>query len=79
MRIPEVLQTTAYYPFGLEMEGNGVENTGREHRYLFNGIERVKDFGLGLDMAEYRTYDPAIGRWLQIDPLAEFAPDLNAL
>ena len=30
---------------------------------------------LGLDLAPFRSYDPAIGRWLQVDPKAEsFAP-----
>jgi len=37
--------------------------------YRFNGIEHVEE--LGLDMAFYRSYDPAIGRWLQVDPKAE--------
>ena len=55
-------RNTIVFPFGLEMQGNGVENTGREHRYKFNGIEEVNDFGLGLYTAKYRTYDPAIGR-----------------
>ena len=44
---------------------------------MYNGNELQSDFGLGLYTAKYRTYDPAIGRWLQIDPLAEFAPDLT--
>jgi RHS repeat-associated protein len=44
-------------------------------RYKFNGIERVQDFGLNMDMAMYRSYDPAIGRWWQIDPLAALAPE----
>jgi RHS repeat-associated protein len=67
----EILQTSDYYPFGLQMEGNYIQNTEREDRYKFNGMERNIDFGVGLDMAKYRTYDPAIGRWLQIDPDAE--------
>lgn len=36
------------------------------HRYRYNGIEHVEE--LGLDLAFYRSYDPAIGRWMQIDP-----------
>ncbi len=40
--------------------------------YRFNGIEHSEK--LGLDLAEFRTYDPAIGRWLQVDPMAEYAP-----
>ena len=43
--------------------------------YRFNGIEHNEE--LGLDLAAFRSYDPAIGRWLQVDPLAELAPELN--
>ena len=46
---------------------------GEENRYRYNGMER--DDELGLDLALFRSYDPAIGRWLQVDPLAELAPD----
>ncbi len=32
---------------------------------------------LGLDLAPFRSYDPAIGRWLQVDPMAEMMPSLT--
>ena len=47
------------------------------NRYLFNGIERVKDFALNWDMAEFRSYDPAVGRWWQVDELAEIMPEVT--
>lgn len=65
----EVLDEKNYYPFGMEMVGNWLEDAGRASNYRYNGIERVEE--LGLDMAFYRSYDPAIGRWLQVDPKAE--------
>jgi RHS repeat-associated protein len=37
----------------------------------YNGIELNDDFGLNWNMAFYRSYDPSIGRWGQVDPLAE--------
>ena len=37
--------------------------------YRYNGIEHNEE--LGLDLAMFRSYDPAIGRWLQVDPKAE--------
>ena len=44
-----------------------------ENKYLFNGIEHESDFGLDWDMADFRSYDPTIGRWLQVDPLMEIS------
>ena len=46
------------------------------YRYGFNGKENdneVKGTGNQLDFGE-RTYDPRIGRWLSMDPLADHAP-----
>lgn len=73
----EVLQENHYYAFGLGMEGAWSETPNQptnseENRYKFNGIERSEE--LGLDLAMFRSYDPAIGRWLQVDPMAELAP-----
>ena len=67
----EVLQTTAYYPFGMRMEGNFSQNAGRENNYLYNGKELDTDFGLNWYHYGARMYDPAIGRFPSIDPLAE--------
>jgi RHS repeat-associated protein len=45
--------------------------TARDNRYKFNGIERIQDNGLNMDLAPFRSYDPAIGRWWQADPIAK--------
>ena len=47
------------------------------YRYKYNGIEEIDDFGLDLSFATFRTLDPAIGRWLQVDPAAEKYPGMN--
>ena len=55
--------------------GSYSTNTGAgvENRYRYNGMELQED--LGIYTAAYRSYDPAIGRWLQVDPKSEsFVP-----
>ena len=44
---------------------------GGVNMYQYNGIELNDDFGLDWNMAFYRSYDASIGRWGQVDPLAE--------
>jgi RHS repeat-associated protein len=65
----EILSESNYYPFGLKHEGyNGVKTDNETYKYQFNGKEEQEtghyDFGA-------RNYDPAIGRWFNLDPLAE--------
>jgi len=61
-----------YYPFGLEMPGRSTssENT----LYKYTGHERDDESGVNIDYMLARGYDPAVARFMQIDPLAkEFA------
>src|SRR5690606_29352640 len=72
-----VVQMDDYYPFGLTFNSYQRENT-LQNKYLYNQgtgdkkflTERIFDLGLNVDFTKYRTYDPATGRWWQIDPLA---------
>jgi len=66
----EVLQENHYYPFGMAMEGQWIGDPGRESKYRYNGKELEDDFGLNWYAYGARYYDPAIGRWSAVDPLA---------
>lgn len=71
----EILEENNYYPFGLKHKGyNEVVNSNRSEaaeKYKFGGKELNDE--LGLDWYDFgaRNYDAAIGRWLNVDPLAE--------
>jgi RHS repeat-associated protein len=67
----EVSQEAHYYPFGMAMEGNWLSTSLPENKYRYNGIEQTSNLGLGVYNAFYRTLDPSLGRWWQVDPEAE--------
>lgn len=73
--IPELMQHTDYYPFGMVMEQQETFNLEEvKNRYLYNGKELQDDnIGIKLDWYDYgaRMYDPELGRWHTIDPKAE--------
>jgi RHS repeat-associated protein len=72
----EIVDENNCYAFGLEHQGyNNVPKftygSAEGEQYKYNGKELQDE--LGLNMYDYgaRNYDPALGRWMNIDPLAE--------
>jgi RHS repeat-associated protein len=68
-----ILEESNYYPFGLKHNGYNIDNFQPEYKYRFGGKELQDE--LSLNMYDYgaRGYDPAIGRFSSIDPLAELS------
>lgn len=69
-----ILETTDYYPFGLAMAGTNskaFKATKTDHRKKFVGQDYESELGWSTYQFKFRTHDPQIGRFLQIDPLAE--------
>ena len=67
-----------YYPFGLRQNRSSYQLS--DNKYKYNGKEQ-EEFG-SMTTLDYgaRLYDPAIGRWSVIDPMAEksseWSPDV---
>ena len=79
----DILSEDNYYPFGLRQRGYNETVVNSNNKYKYNGKELQDE--LGLNMYDYgaRNYDPAIGRWMNVDPKAEtskrFSPYTYAL
>lgn len=64
-----VLQVNEYYPYGLQTASSWTRD-GNSNNFLYNGgTEQNTTTGL-YDLA-YRNFDPALGRFHQVDPLAD--------
>ena len=70
------VQVMHYYPFGMEMPALAYNNPAMvKNRYLYNGKEKIDEVGL-LDYG-FRYYDPAIGRFTGVDPIASDFPHVT--
>ncbi len=68
-----VRQVNSYYPFGMNIKELSLSapQTKSPNKYLYNG--KLMQDEMGLNYLDYgaRMYDPVLGRWHGIDPLAE--------
>ena len=67
--LANVASQTDYYAFGSEMRAR---TSGGGYRYGMNGKEKddeISGSGNSIDFGE-RQYDPRLGRWMSVDPLA---------
>ncbi len=78
--IPYVISTQDYYAFGSIMEERGFDEgsyLSTSYRFGFNGMEREKGINSNSYATKYRIFDPRLGRWFSLDPLAHVQPYLS--
>lgn len=70
----EILEENNYYPFGLKHKGynNSPTASGIALDFTYNGKEFDESLNLNTFDLGARHYDPAIGRFMTIDPMADF-------
>ena len=78
----EIIKETNHYPFGLTHKGyNGnVSALGNSaaKKWQFGGKEYNEEFGLNWYDYGFRNYQADLGRWMNIDPLAEAYTNTSA-
>ena len=71
-----IVEENNYYPYGLKHRGynmGGDSSLGNDvaQRWKYNGKEYNESFGLQTYDFGARNYNPDLGRWMNLDPLAE--------
>ncbi len=71
-----IVQENHYSPWGLNLAG--IEKQGTpDHKYQYIGGEKQEEFGLQWYDLSARQYDPQLGRFFAIDPLADLYSDYS--
>lgn len=66
-----VVQMEDYYPFGLKFNLYARESSLENTFKLFQGQQHITDLNLNWDSFKWRNYQADIGRFFNIDPLAD--------
>lgn len=84
----EILGSYHYYPFGLQWDtyndaGDELDyiwdgQSDINNKYTYNGKESIKDIGLNWSDYGARWYQPEIGRFMSVDPLADMYPSISS-
>jgi RHS repeat-associated protein len=73
----QVVEEDNYYAFGMKHKGynNVVTSDGNAvaQKYKYNGIEFEEALGYNMYEMDARQYDPAIARWVVIDPVIYYS------
>jgi RHS repeat-associated protein len=74
----DVMTANDYYPFGMGMPERRFAVTNA-YRYGFNGKENDNEVKGGGNQQDYgmRVYDPRLGKFLSVDPIADDYPELT--
>jgi RHS repeat-associated protein len=64
-----VVQYNEYYPYGIQ-GANSWTRSGSSNNFLYNSATELNSASGLYDLA-YRNYDPALGRFHQVDPFAD--------
>jgi len=69
--------TQDYFPFGSLLPDRGYD--AGEYRFGFNGKEQDKEFYGDANAYDFgaRIYDPRVGRWMSVDPLANMYYEIS--
>lgn len=69
-QVLEIIEENNYYPFGLKHKGYN-DYLPIANNYKYNGKELQDELNLNVYDYGARNYDPALGRWMNIDPHSE--------
>lgn len=67
----QIVEENHYYPFGFKQKIAGAVIGNTSYKYKYNGKEFQDELGLNIYDYEARNYDPVLGRFMNLDPMAE--------